>query len=42
MKRIDMNYISAIVGVFFIWVVLDWTVRARKCFIVRELEEVAE
>ncbi|KAH7462940.1 hypothetical protein FOMA001_g18293 [Fusarium oxysporum f. sp. matthiolae] len=35
----NMNYISAIIGVFFIWVVLDWAVRARKYFILRELEE---
>ncbi|KAK2468052.1 hypothetical protein H9L39_20274, partial [Fusarium oxysporum f. sp. albedinis] len=35
----NMNYISAIIGVFFIWVVLDWAVRARKSFILRELEE---
>lgn len=34
-----MNYVSAILGIFCIWTVGDWFVRARKTFIIREVED---
>ncbi|QKD61111.1 hypothetical protein BFJ63_vAg15772 [Fusarium oxysporum f. sp. narcissi] len=35
----NMNYVSAILGIFCIWTVGDWFVRARKTFIIREVED---
>ncbi|KAJ9415842.1 amino acid/polyamine transporter I [Fusarium oxysporum] len=37
--NLDMNYVSAILGIFCIWTVGDWFVRARKTFIIREVED---